>query len=427
MRRTTLTLFLALFTGLPAATSLAQDAAKPTTSGPTTVDPAAKEFIEKFRSNMKNVKDLSCTVTQKMTQGETAESRTGTFAGVFQRTETGPVRLTKFKIGLKNEDADAIWAFDGKACYKVDNTAKTFMTAESPDGQAFPPGDSGRVVPNWAFGDILSNKNAQLIGAKMLPDTETDGVHCRVVEYRVELPLQAAPDESSSPPKLTMRQVRQVGADDLIPRKIESWTTSTAPENLASSFVGTYTHVKVNANPGDAAFALTAPSGFKTTEPELADLGIQSNETPKMKFAPGESAPDFALKTPEGTEVTLASLKGRVVLLDFWATWCGPCKMAMPGVQKLHEKYQGKPVSILGVNTWERGPVDGPKKYMEGQKLTYGLLMKGDDLAKKYGISGIPTFILIGPDGKILHIGVGYDENGEEELSKMIDKAIASK
>jgi hypothetical protein len=98
--------------------------------------------------------------------------------------------------------------------------------------------------------------------------------------------------------------------------------------------------------------------------------------------------------------------------------------MAMPGVQKLHEKYQGKAVSVFGVNTWERG--GDPKKYMESQKYTYGLLLKGDDLAKKYGISGIPTFVLIGPDGKILHIGVGYDEKGDEELAKIIDKALTS-
>src|SRR5262249_32574459 len=144
----------------------------------------------------------------------------------------------------------------------------------------------------------------------------------------------------------------------------------------------------------------------------------------KLKFAAGDEAPAFALKDPAGKEVTLASLKGRVVLLDFWATWCGPCKAAMPSIQKLHEKYKGKSVTVLGVNTWERGGPDLAAKYMEKSGYTYGLVVKGDDLAKTYGISGIPTIVLIGPDGKILHIAVGFAEGEEEHLAKLIDKAL---
>ena len=119
------------------------------------------------------------------------------------------------------------------------------------------------------------------------------------------------------------------------------------------------------------------------------------------------------------------------MLLDFWATWCGPCKMAMPGVQKLHEKYAGKKVSVFGVDTWERGSseqkIEKPKKYMAEKKYTYGLLFNGDDLAKQIGITGIPTFLVIGPDGKVLHIGSGFDESGDEKLAAIIDSALAGK
>ncbi len=117
----------------------------------------------------------------------------------------------------------------------------------------------------------------------------------------------------------------------------------------------------------------------------------------------------------------------RVVLLDFWATWCGPCKAAMPSIQKLSEKYQGKAVSVFGVNTWERGAADVAQKYMAKNKYTYGLLLKGDDLAKTYGISGIPTFVLIGPDGKILHLGVGFEEGEGDRMAEIIDTALAGK
>jgi thioredoxin-related protein len=98
----------------------------------------------------------------------------------------------------------------------------------------------------------------------------------------------------------------------------------------------------------------------------------------------------------------------------------------MPSVQKIHEKYAGKDVAVFGVNTWERKQELAPK-YMKDNKYTYGCLLKGDDLAKSYGISGIPTMILIDKEGKVLKTLVGFDEGELDELSKMIDEALAKK
>ena len=135
----------------------------------------------------------------------------------------------------------------------------------------------------------------------------------------------------------------------------------------------------------------------------------------------GTSAPDFALKTPGGEKVSLAGLRGNVVVLDFWATWCGPCKMAMPGVQRLHEKFAGKPVRIFGVNCWER---DGdPVQFMKDKKYTYGLLLEGDDVAEKFKVRAIPTFYVIDRAGKIAYAGF-YKPGHEDELTAVIEKAL---
>jgi hypothetical protein len=83
-------------------------------------------------------------------------------------------------------------------------------------------------------------------------------------------------------------------------------------------------------------------------------------------------------------------------------------------------------VSVFGVDTWEKGPADIAKKYMDQQKYTYGLLLKGDDLAAAYGVPGIPTIVLIGPDGKILFTSVGFQDKEEEHLAGLIDAALAS-
>jgi thiol-disulfide isomerase/thioredoxin len=124
--------------------------------------------------------------------------------------------------------------------------------------------------------------------------------------------------------------------------------------------------------------------------------------------------------------VTLASLKGKVVLLDFWATWCGPCKAAMPSIQKIHDDYKDKGVAVLGVNTWEKKE-DGAKKYMESKGFNYGCLLKGDDLATAYGVTGIPTLVVIGKDGKVALVEVGMGPNGADGLRKAIDAALAAK
>ncbi len=405
------------------------------------IDPAAKDFIEKFRAAVKGINDIACTVSQSMTNGDTTTAQSGDLLAVFDRTGRA-ARLRQFKIATKHDKTDATWAFDGKSAYKLDNAAKTFAVMETPDGECYPVGECSMIVPNWIYGtDILSQKDAKIVAAKFLPDAELDGVKCRAVEYRVQVVYPNQPNEDGSASKaeprvMTMRQVRFVGADDLVSRKIESSATYSGGDGdpiPAMSFQGTYAKVKINSKPSAELFALKAAAGYTIQkDADASELGIPSSESPKLKFAVGDKAPSFTLKSGDGTDVSLESLKGRVVLLDFWATWCGPCKMAMPGVQKLHEKYKDQKVSVFGVDTWERaGSVEKSTakaaKYMAEKKYTYGLLANGDDLAKQYGMSGIPTFVLIGPDGKIIYLGVGFDEKQDETLAELIDKALAGK
>jgi thiol-disulfide isomerase/thioredoxin len=412
--------------------AFAQDAKEPAPATQDAVDLAAKEFIAKFREAIKDVKDVSCTVEQTTKVNGKTETFKGEVVATIVRApgSNGVGMLKNFRITATGEDGSNIWAFDGKNATRVEHGKKTFASLEAPDGQAFPVAEASQVFPSWTLRDVLADPKAKIVAAKMLPDAKADGVDCKAVQYTVEIPMMADPDSNEQSGKMSLTQTRQVGAQDLLPRRIESTVSYTGPmaaEMGTRTFVGVYTNVKANTKPANSVFTLKAAEGYKTVEADAQDLGVPSNEAPKMKFAANDSAPDFVLKTPDGKEVSLAGLKGKVVLLDFWATWCGPCKAAMPSIQKLHEKYDGKQVAILGVNTWERGAPDLAAKYMEKNSLTYGLLLKGDDLAKAYGISGIPTLVLIGPDGKIIHIGVGFGPGEDEHLASLIDKALASK
>ena len=92
-------------------------------------------------------------------------------------------------------------------------------------------------------------------------------------------------------------------------------------------------------------------------------------------------------------------------------------------MQKLHDEYQSKGVVVLGVNTWEQKP-QAAKDYIAKKKYTYGCLLKGDDLAKAYGVPGIPTLVVIGKDGKVLEAEVGLADPTGNALRKVIEAAL---
>lgn len=135
----------------------------------------------------------------------------------------------------------------------------------------------------------------------------------------------------------------------------------------------------------------------------------------------GTLAPDWSLLDSKGSKVTLKNLKGKVVVLDFWATWCNPCKQVMPVIQKIHNKYKSQNVLVYGVNAWERGDA---KKFMSDNKYTYGLLLKGDDVAMQYKVEGIPTLYVIDKNGKVVFAESGANSDLEKKLETAIKSAL---
>jgi thiol-disulfide isomerase/thioredoxin len=142
---------------------------------------------------------------------------------------------------------------------------------------------------------------------------------------------------------------------------------------------------------------------------------------------------DFTLNELNGSPFTLSSSKGKVVILDFWATWCGPCKQSFPYLQKVYEKYQNNErVKFLAINTWERqkdytSQVANAQKFVQDNKYTFPVLIdeKIDDqyvVISKYGVDGIPTKFILDKKGNIGFKSVGFDGPGmEDELTEQIE------
>jgi len=130
----------------------------------------------------------------------------------------------------------------------------------------------------------------------------------------------------------------------------------------------------------------------------------------------------FALKDLSGTTVSLGSLKGKVVIVDFWATWCGPCKASFPFLQKVYEKYRQDPsVVILAVNTWENKKgqerEDLVRKFIADNKYTFPVLFD-EGFVEKFGVEGIPTKFILDGTGRIRFKSVGFD-GGEKMIAEL--------
>lgn len=121
--------------------------------------------------------------------------------------------------------------------------------------------------------------------------------------------------------------------------------------------------------------------------------------------------PVYAMTNTEGKAVTNETLKGKVVLIDFWATWCGPCKAASPSIQALHDKYVKEGLVVIGANAFERTDPDGAAAgYAKEHDYNYMMTIKNDQLARSWGVKGIPAFVVIGRDGTVALAQVGFSK-----------------
>ncbi len=129
------------------------------------------------------------------------------------------------------------------------------------------------------------------------------------------------------------------------------------------------------------------------------------------------TASHFTLQDLDGKTVTLSQFKGKPVLLDFWATWCPPCRAAIPGLENLHKSYAGKGLVVLGISM-DQGGWDYVKSFASEYGITYTILKGTNDVFESYQVRTIPTVVLVNKEGEIVKRYLGF--GGDDELEKDI-------
>ena len=126
------------------------------------------------------------------------------------------------------------------------------------------------------------------------------------------------------------------------------------------------------------------------------------------KIGDAPKASSFNLERTDGKEVSLNDYKGKFVLLNFWATWCAPCRKEMPAMSKLHDEFGGNGLEVVGVHV---GPsLAGVKKFLEAVPVSFTILMDKDMSLASWGVQGLPTTFLINPEGNLVYKAVGERE-----------------
>lgn len=183
-----------------------------------------------------------------------------------------------------------------------------------------------------------------------------------------------------------------------------------------------YTTINTDAPEKPGQFAFSPPAGAKDFK-DLKTGGPEDESEPAMALA-GKDVPDFSLPGLDGKLVTPVDLKGQVFILDFWATWCGPCQASLPHLDKLYQLKKGAGLKVFAVNLKETK--QKVQEFVAETKLGVPILLDLDGKTiEPFMAAGIPETVVVGKDGKIAKVFVGFDESTTpEELKAAVEEAM---
>jgi thiol-disulfide isomerase/thioredoxin len=146
----------------------------------------------------------------------------------------------------------------------------------------------------------------------------------------------------------------------------------------------------------------------------------------KEKKSPSALAPDFTLKTLDGQEIILSQLKGKVVLLDFWATWCGPCREAIPHLIQLYKAYRENGFEVIGMSL-DKGDGEVVRNFAKSMDIPYPIVMAPEEVVRNYRVTSIPTTFILDKEGKIRQRITGFNSAISQQMNSLVTDLTSEK
>lgn len=157
----------------------------------------------------------------------------------------------------------------------------------------------------------------------------------------------------------------------------------------------------------------------------IAFFAVTCSRGPEKVAETTGKAPDFTLSDTHGNTTTLSSLRGKVVILEFWATWCPPCRESVPELNEMYEKFKGKNVELLGISVDKGG--DAPsvvRAFLTERAVAYPVLLDNRNVNNSYGVSGIPAIFIIDKEGRVVKHFTGFIPGLGKTLSKEVEALL---
>lgn len=312
---------------------------------------------------------------------------------------------------------------DGKTLWVTSAPVREYTTVEFQPGKLQEVKGGGQGVQNalrrMKFDMERLGKLSDDLKSAKVRGTETltlggSTVPCTVVEAEYEPPRGATEIVSSfrrifwiDPRRRIVLQEESVTSGTLSP--------STPFEMMETRSRTTYKVASVDRS-DSVVFAYRPPDTFRYVDTLTGMPGYGAAAA--RRDVVGKPAPELSGTTLDGRKLSLSDLRGKVVLLDFWATWCGPCRAQMPAIAKLHAALKGQDAVVLGINDDEEA--GKARDYIKENGYDWAHLFndKALNARQKFKVNGIPTLILLDREGKVVEYQVGSGGGTEEEIRK---------
>ncbi|WP_298893338.1 TlpA disulfide reductase family protein [uncultured Psychroserpens sp.] len=252
-------------------------------------------------------------------------------------------------------------------------------------------------------GSLIKNKDYLLhdIKHQLLGEEKINGINCyKIKEIKVSKHSKKIEKNQSS-------KVLWIGKVDYIIRAYET-------HKVFVSY--TITDIDFMPNSDDYNIDSNKKEVFITSHDEI----FKRPKKPLLKV--GQAAPNWELYSGKGELKKLSELKGKIVVLDFWGTWCAPCIKAMPTIEKLHKNYLNKDVVVIGISV--NDAIGDAEKFFSENNYTYLHLSQGDQVGYNYNVRAYPTLYILDKQGKVLYSEIGFNSKSYEHWKSVINKHL---